>query len=119
MGNVDQGLVRYKKRVHPSNIKKLIIGGRDNLTAFLFQISTGCKEPYLSNLGSEYVLQIPNTEENVEVHAEQIRSFAYSMMGKCLKQGTIANRVHSNPKEETRLAFFDEIYNNHGLILYE
>jgi hypothetical protein len=47
------------------------------------------------------------------MHAEQIRSFAYSMMGKRLSRDTIANRIDQRPKEEIRLAFFNEIKKNH------
>jgi glycosyltransferase involved in cell wall biosynthesis len=75
----------------------------------------GYKDTDLSNLESEYVLQIPNTEDNVVVNAEQIRSFAYDMMGKRLSRNTIANLIDQGPKEETRLAFFDEIIKNYGL----
>jgi glycosyltransferase involved in cell wall biosynthesis len=73
----------------------------------------GYKDTDLSNLESEYILQIPNTEDNVEVYAEQIHSFAYNMMGKRLNRDAIADRIDEGPKEEIRLAFFNEINKNY------
>ena len=66
------------------------------------------------DLDSECVLKIPNTEDNVLTHAEQIRAFAYKMMGRRLNRDAIANLIDQGPKEETRLAFFDEIVEKHG-----
>jgi len=74
----------------------------------------GYKDTDLSILENECILQIPNTEDNVTKHAEQIRSFAYRMMGKRLKRDTIASLIDQGPKEESRLAFFDEIRRNFG-----
>jgi len=73
----------------------------------------GYKDTDLFDLESEYILQIPNTEDNVEVYAEQIHSFAYNMMGKRLNRDGIANRIDQGHKEETRLEFFHEIIRNH------
>jgi glycosyltransferase involved in cell wall biosynthesis len=87
--------------------------------AYGIPVLLGYKDTDLSTLESEYILQIPNTEDNVMVHAEQIRSFAYSMMGKRVNRDMIANRIDQGPKEKIRLAFFDEIRNNCGVKLYK
>lgn len=73
----------------------------------------GYKDTDLSNLESEYILQIPNTEDNVLVHAEQIHSFTYNMMGKRVSREFSAAHIDQGPKEEKRLAFFDETVRNH------
>ena len=87
--------------------------------AYGIPVLLGYKDTDLSNLDSEFILQIPNREDNVEVNAEKIRSFAYSMMGKRLNRDMIVSRIDQGPKEETRLAFFDEIRRNSGVKLHK
>ena len=80
--------------------------------AYGIPILLGYRDTDLSNLDNEYILQIPNTEDNVMAHSEQIRSFAYNMMGKRIRRELIANLIDQDPKEKARLAFFDEIVKN-------
>jgi glycosyltransferase involved in cell wall biosynthesis len=87
--------------------------------AYGIPVLLGYKDTDLSTLESEYILQIPNTEDNVLVYAGQIRSFAYSMMGKRINRDAIISRIDQGPKEETRLAFFDEIIRNSGVKLHK
>jgi glycosyltransferase involved in cell wall biosynthesis len=81
--------------------------------AYGIPILLGNKDTDLANLKSEYILQIPNTEDNVVVNAEKIRSFAYNMMGKRLPREAVSSRVDQRNKEETRMAFFEEITKSH------
>jgi glycosyltransferase involved in cell wall biosynthesis len=81
--------------------------------AYGIPVLLGYEDTDLSNLESEYILKIPNTEDNVDAYAEKIRSFAYRMVGKRLSRDLIEDRVDQGPKEEARLAFFDEIIKNH------
>jgi len=82
--------------------------------AYGIPILLGSIDTDLSNLGSEYFLQIPNCENNVDENAEKIRSFAYRMMGKRLNRDAVASHIDQRYKEENRLAFFDEIVRNSG-----
>lgn len=82
--------------------------------AYGIPIILGYKDTDLSNLTSKFILQIPNTEENVAMYAERIRSFAYNMLGKRLNRETFTNLIDQGPKEQIRLAFFNEIKKNFG-----
>lgn len=63
----------------------------------------------LSNLNLPTVLQIPNTEDNLTTHVEQIRRFAFDMMGKRLEFKAVAPHLDQRKKEEARLAFFEKV----------
>lgn len=63
----------------------------------------------LSDLNLPAILQIPNTEDNLITHAEQIRKFAYEMMGKRLDLNVVAPHLDQRKKEEARLAFFEKV----------
>jgi glycosyltransferase involved in cell wall biosynthesis len=64
----------------------------------------------LSNLAGEYILHLPNTEDNVESCAEQIHSFAYRMMGKRMDQRSVRERIDQQRKELARIDFLIEIF---------
>ena len=70
------------------------------------------RDPDLMNLRSECLLQLPNTEDNVLSHVEQIRSFAHQMMGKRIQREAIAGLIDQSHKEDLRLAFFGEVLKN-------
>jgi glycosyltransferase involved in cell wall biosynthesis len=82
--------------------------------AYGIPVLLGHQDTDLSKLTDECILQIPNTEDNVEAHVEQIRSFAYNMMGKRLNRDALANLIDQGPKEEARLAFFEGIIKEQG-----
>jgi len=63
----------------------------------------------LSDLKLPTILQIPNTEDNLTTHAEQIREFAFAMMGKRLDFNAVAPHLDQRKKEEVRLAFFEKV----------
>lgn len=69
----------------------------------------GYHDTDLSDLNLPTILQIPNTEDNLVVHAEQILEFAFDMMGKRMDFNAVAPYLDQRKKEESRLAFFEEI----------
>jgi hypothetical protein len=72
-----------------------------------------CILPYfdtdLSGLQNEAVLQIPNTEDNLETHSQAIHDFVYAMRGKRLARSEIAERIDIVGKERARVAFFEQV----------
>ena len=69
----------------------------------------GYRDTDLSNWQTDCILHIPNTEDNAQTHAAQIRDFAYRMRGRRLDAETVAARIGHRQKEEDRLAFFEKI----------
>lgn len=67
----------------------------------------------LSMKNLDFVLQIPNTEENVNNHSILIRDFAYRMMGKRVDRNLIAPLIDQSVKEKMRLEFFAQIIGKH------
>ncbi len=61
----------------------------------------------LHDLDCDFLLRIPNTEDNVQTHAEAIRDFAYRMRGRRVDRAAIA-AIDQAHKEAERLAFFQE-----------
>ncbi|MFT3892224.1 MAG: glycosyltransferase [Anaerolineales bacterium] len=71
----------------------------------------GYQDTDLSDIRSDCILQIPNTEDNVERYAEQIHEFAYNMRGRRLGSD-VAAIIDQKRKEDIRLAFFEQIVRN-------
>ena len=67
------------------------------------------KDTDLDDLNVEFLLKIPNTEDNILTHGKLIRDFAYKMRGKRVDREIIAPLIDTKVKEEKRLAFFKEI----------
>ena len=67
----------------------------------------------LHDLDGDFLLQIPNTEDNVQTHAEAIRDFAYRMRGRRVERASIAV-IDQSHKEAERLAFFQELVARRG-----
>jgi len=72
-----------------------------------------CILPYfdvnLTPLNSEYFLQIPNNEANIQTHGQAIRDFVYRMRGQRVPCELIAGQVDTKIKESERLKFFRQI----------
>jgi glycosyltransferase involved in cell wall biosynthesis len=81
--------------------------------AYGIPVILGYQDTDLFDVQSEYILQLPNTEDNVESHADQILSFASQMRGRRIDRSTIAKRIDQGCKEESRLAFLKEILQLH------
>jgi hypothetical protein len=62
----------------------------------------------LDDLNCEFLLKIPNKENNIETHAPLIRDFAYKMRGRRVDR-TQVGRLDITSKEAERLAFFDQL----------
>jgi glycosyltransferase involved in cell wall biosynthesis len=67
------------------------------------------KDTDLEDLDSEFLLRLPNTENNMIQHVDEIRAFAYKMQGKRVKRNIISSRIDQRIKEKQRLDFFEKI----------
>jgi glycosyltransferase involved in cell wall biosynthesis len=63
----------------------------------------------LDDLGCDFLLKIPNREDNIETHASMIHEFAYAMRGQRVDRSVIGDRIDLNSKERKRLAFFEQV----------
>jgi hypothetical protein len=63
----------------------------------------------LDDLDCDFLLKIPNKEDNIQTHGEAIREFAYRMRGRRADRDKLFGRIDSHHKEEMRLSFFKEI----------
>jgi hypothetical protein len=63
----------------------------------------------LDNVKIDTILHIPNTEDNVMENTEQIRKFAYDMLGKRVDINSVAPQLDQRRKETTRLDFFESL----------
>jgi hypothetical protein len=77
--------------------------------AYGIPLILGYRDTDLSDLQTDCILQIPNTEDNVQTHAAQIRDFAYRMIGRRLNADAVKSCVDARSKEKRRLDFFEEI----------
>ena len=62
----------------------------------------------LYDLKADFLLKIPNKEDNIQTHAQAIRDFVYRMRGQRVDRKLIAS-IDQNVKERERLKFFEEI----------
>lgn len=65
----------------------------------------------LSGLNADFILEIPNKEDNIQTHGKAIRDFAYRMRGKRVDRALI-KVLDQKQKEQTRVQFFEEILAN-------
>lgn len=63
----------------------------------------------LDGMGCDFLLKIPNKEDNIQTHAQEIRDFAYRMRGRRADREFLQKYIDATQKEVTRLAFFEEI----------
>ena len=63
----------------------------------------------LDDLQCDFLLKIPNKEDNIQIHGEAIREFSYRMRGGRSDRAVLKDRIDLTHKEETRLKFFEEI----------
>lgn len=62
----------------------------------------------LDDLKADFLLRIPNKEDNIQTHAQVIRDFAYRMKGQRVDRKLIAS-IDQAAKERERVQFFEEI----------
>ena len=60
----------------------------------------------------EFVLQIPNHEENVADNTERIRDFIFRMVGKRAERAAVGPLIDQRIKERRRFGFFKQILNS-------
>jgi hypothetical protein len=97
-------LALYRKNMQeacPLKVREAVLYGLPLLLAY--------HDADLSDLNLPTIFQIPNTEDNLTTHVEQIREFAYAMMGKRLDFNAVAPYLDQRKKEEARLAFFERV----------
>ena len=62
----------------------------------------------LHDLKADFLLRIPNKEDNIQTHAQAIRDFAYRVRGQRVDQKMITS-IDQVAKEVERIRFFEEI----------
>ena len=62
----------------------------------------------LHDLDADFLLRIPNKEDNIQTHAQAIRDFAYRMKGRRVDRELITS-IDQVAKERERIRFFEEI----------
>lgn len=65
----------------------------------------------LHDLEADFLLKIPNKEDNIQTHGQAIRDFAYRMRGNRVDRNLIAS-IDQIVKETERIRFFEEIISN-------
>jgi hypothetical protein len=65
----------------------------------------------LKDLDTDFLLKIPNKEDNIQTHGQVIRDFAYRMRGRRVDRALIAS-LDQAAKEAERIRFFEEIISN-------
>ena len=65
----------------------------------------------LERLDCDFLLKIPNKEDNIHTHGQAIHDFAYRMRGRRAERAAIAS-IDQVAKEKARIRFFEEILSN-------
>lgn len=97
-------LAFHRNKMHEASALKV----REALT-FGIPVLIAFRDTDLNNVKVDTILRIPNTEGNVLSHAEEIRDFAYRMMGKRVDLSVVGPYLDQRMKEQKRLAFFEQI----------
>lgn len=63
----------------------------------------------LDRTDCDFLLKIPNKEDNIQTHAHSIRDFAYRMQGRRADREFLRKYIDTDQKEAIRLSFFEEI----------
>ena len=66
----------------------------------------------LDEAAGDFLLKIPNKEDNIQTHAQSIRDFAYRMRGRRADRELLEKCIDTSQKEAIRLSFFKEILQN-------
>ena len=97
-------LALYRKNMQeacPLKVREAVLYG--------LPLLLGYHDTDLGDLNLPTILQIPNTEDNLMTHIEQVRKFAFEMMGKRLDFNAVAPYLDQRKKENARLSFFEKI----------
>jgi glycosyltransferase involved in cell wall biosynthesis len=63
----------------------------------------------LDGMDCDFLLRIPNKEDNIQTHAQTIRDFAYRMRGCRADREFLKKYIDANQKEAMRLSFFEDL----------
>jgi hypothetical protein len=63
----------------------------------------------LDDTDCDFLLKIPNKEDNIQTHAQSIRDFAYRMRGRRADREFLKKYIDADQKEALRLSFFEEL----------
>jgi glycosyltransferase involved in cell wall biosynthesis len=63
----------------------------------------------LDGTDCDFLLKIPNKEDNIQTHAQAIRDFAYRMRGRRVEREFLRKYIDTDRKEALRLSFFEEL----------
>lgn len=63
----------------------------------------------LDHANCDFLLKIPNKEDNIQTHAQSIRDFAYRMRGRRADREFLKKYIDADQKEAMRLLFFEEL----------
>lgn len=77
--------------------------------AFGLPLVVAYKDTDLHEADCDFLLKIPNKEDNIQTHAQSIRDFAYRMRGRRADREFLKKYIDADQKEATRLSFFNEI----------
>jgi glycosyltransferase involved in cell wall biosynthesis len=94
----------YRKGMHeasPLKVREYLAYGIPVIIAY--QDTDFMKENY------SFILQLPNSEDNISLNIYEIREFVLKQTGKRVVPETIKFRIHSGYKEKERLKFFKKI----------
>ena len=64
----------------------------------------------LDDADCDFLLKIPNKEDNIQTHAQSIRDFAYRMRGRRADREFLKKHIDADQKEAIRLSFFEEFF---------
>jgi glycosyltransferase involved in cell wall biosynthesis len=70
----------------------------------------------LKDIPADFILRIPNSNDNVEVCANLIRDFSYRMMGERADRDLVYPLINQSKKENTRIAFFEGLLKNERMM---
>lgn len=63
----------------------------------------------LDETDCDFLLKIPNKEDNIQTHAQSIYDFAHRMRGRRVDREFLKKYIDADQKEATRLSFFEEL----------
>jgi len=82
--------------------------------AFGLPLIVAYKDTDLDDMDCDFLLKIPNKEDNIQTHAQSIRDFAYRMRSHRANREFLNNYIGMDRKEAMRLSFFEELIEQHS-----
>ncbi len=97
-------LAFHRNKMHEASALKV----REALT-FGIPVLIAFRDTDLNDVQVDTILRIPNTEDNLVTHAEQVHDFAYAMLGRRVDLNVVGPYLDQRKKEQKRLAFFEQV----------